>query len=273
MSHRLIYIVSGGSGASAELLVNTALAQFAPPDPAVVIVAGVRYPQHIADVVDQAAATDSIIVHTLIDSHLREDMKRLAQERSVCAIDAIGPLLEVLSQTLHQPPLNQPGRYHMLNAATFARAEAIEWTMAHDDGQAPQDLQNAEIVLVGPSRVGKTPTSIYLAALGWNVANVPLVSQLSPPSELFSVERQRVVGLTIDPDQLASHRSMRQQRLSIPLGSTYTDPQRLIDEVEDAEQFFRHHGFRIVNVTNKPIEDIADRVMSLVPGRRLLLHQ
>jgi [pyruvate, water dikinase]-phosphate phosphotransferase / [pyruvate, water dikinase] kinase len=269
MSRAAIYIISGGVGASAEYLVHTALAQFEHPSSRIVVVPGVRQPEQVEPVVAAAAESGGLIVHTLVDDVLRDAVIRLAEKHQVPALDLMGPLLGRLATMIGQPPLNQPGRYRQLKATVFARAEAIEWTLAHDDGRAPQDLADADIVLVGVSRVGKTPTSMYLAVMGWRVANISLVPQIAPPPQLFAIDRRRVVGLTIAPDQLAYHRSARQSRLALPLGKAYSAPEQVEDEIEEARRLFRRNGFRMIDVTNKPIEYIADRVVEVIaPGWR-----
>ena len=142
-----------------------------------------------------------------------------------------------------------------------SRAAAIDFTLAHDDGCAPENWPDAEIVLAGVSRVGKTPMSVYLAALGWNAANVPLVRDVPPPATILALDRRRVVGLTIDPVRLAAYRSARQRRLGMPIGQAYVDPALVYQEVHAALQVFRRGRFHIVDVTDKPIEQIADEVL------------
>ncbi len=259
-----IFIVSGGVGASGEHVVRTALAQFEEIDVPVLIVPHVRRVDQIKRVVSEAAARHGMIVHTLVDATLRRSLQQLAEAQQVPTLDLMGPLFEWLSATLRQPPLNQPGRYRRLHATLIARIEAIEWTLDHDDGRKPHEWDQAEIVLAGVSRVGKTPTSVYLAVLGWKVANIPLVRDIPPPPELFMLDRQHVIGLTIDPGQLVHHRRGRQQRLGIPMGHAYTDPSDLYDEVDAARQVFRRGGFRVIDVTDKPIEQIADEIIRLV---------
>lgn len=266
-ARRCIYIVSGGVGASGEQLVRTALAQFQQVDIPVVIVPQVRQMAQAEEVVEQAARTGGIIVHTLVDEDLRQALNRLARRRNVVAVDLMGRLLAQLANLLGQEPIGQPGLYRRLRQAYFDRVEAIEFTMAHDDGRNPGEWPRAEIVLVGVSRVGKTPLSMYLAVQGWKVANVPLLAGVPPPAELLRVDRRRVVGLTIEPGQLVDHRRQRQRRLGVPGESAYTDPAGLYEEVETARRFYRRSGFAVVDITDKPIEESADEIIALVTRR------
>lgn len=263
-----IFIVSGGVGASGEQLVRTALAQFRGVGVPVIIVPHVREVAQIEKAVERAVENGGIIVHTLVDEEMRQSLTRLARNRNVTAIDAIGRLLSHLSNVLGQEPAGQPGLYRQLRQAYFDRVEAIEFTMAHDDGKNTQGWPQAEIVLVGVSRVGKTPLSMYMAVQGWKVANVPLLADVPPPPKLFELDRRRVVGLTIEPGQLIDHRQERQRHLGVPSSSSaYIDPAKLYEEIEEARKLYRRNGFAVVNITDKPIEESADEVIALVTRR------
>ena len=262
-----IYIVSGGMGASGEQLVRTALAQFPNSHVSLITMGHVRHMEQIKDAVTQAAATGGIIVHTLVESPLRSALVQLAQQQGVAAVDLMGPLLSRLTETLGQDPIGHPGLYRQLHQLYFERVTAIEFSLAHDDGQRPEDWPLADIVLVGVSRVGKTPLSVYLSVLGWKVANVPTVLGLAPPSDLLQLDRQRVIGLTIEPGQLLVHRQRRQRRLGAPGPSAYTDPDAILQEMEAAREMFRRGGFSVIDVTDKPIETSADEIVELITRR------
>lgn len=261
---RRIYIVSGGNGASGEQLVQTILAQFPDHRLPVITVSQVRRLSQIKAVVDQAAASGSLIVHTLVETPLRDGLNRLAQAHNVPTLDLVSRLYGWVSDTLGQPPLEQPGLYHRLNQAYFERIAAIEFAMAHDDGKLAQEWPLAEIVLVGLSRVGKTPLSIYLSIQGWKVANVPLVPDVPPPASLFALDPRRVIGLQLDPGQLISYRQTRQRRLRTTARSAYIDPTTIYEETQTAHQLFRRGGFAVIDVTDKPIESSANEIARLM---------
>ena len=132
--------------------------------------------------------------------------------------------------------------------------------MAHDDGQRTQDLSSADIVLIGVSRSGKTPISMYLAFQGWKVANVPLVMEVPPPQELYKVVRRRVIGLSIAYEDLIIHRKKRQERMGISGASPYTDRAIVLQELEAARNICRKGGFHVISVTDKPLESIAEEI-------------
>ncbi len=267
MSAPPIYIISGGRGASGEQVVRTALAQFQDASVPVTIVPHIYEVAQLTDAVVQAATTGGIIVHTLVDAELRQALIRLARQHNVEAIDLMGHLLSRLSAILGQTPLGQPGLYRQLREAYFERVEAIEFAVAHDDGRNPHELHLAEIVLVGVSRTGKTPLSMYLSVQGWKVANVPLISSIEPPNELFQIDPGRVVGLTIEPGQLVAHRRWRQRHLGIQQDMAYATPTDIAEEVAAARAVCQRGGFAMLNVTDRPIEESAQEVIALITRR------
>lgn len=221
-----VLIVSGGVGSSGEQLVRTALAQFPSANVPVVLMPHVRTMDEVGEAVDRAEASGSIIVHTLVDPRLRPALSALARVKKVTAIDLMGELLDHLAEDLGQSPMGQPGLYRQLHKAYFERMDAIEFAVAHDDGLRASELPLAEIVLVGVSRSGKTPLSMYLSVLGWKVANVPWIKDIDLPPELLEIDRRRVVALSIEPGQLVAYRQWRQRRLGVAQASDHIWPAR-----------------------------------------------
>lgn len=262
-----IYIVSGSTGASGTQLVRTALAQFRHEDVPVHIVPQVRHTEQVDELIARAAESQGIIVHTLVDSHLRAYLIERAEASAVQAVDLMGALLNQLADRLHEEPLNQPGRYRILHEQDLKRIDAIRFTVEHDDGQRAFDLPHAEIVLVGVSRVGKTPISVYLATMGWKVANIPLAPGVNPPEELFRIDPQRVIGLTTQTDRLVTYRQNRGHGLGLRAGSAYSNPKALIDEVEYAYDIFKKGRFSVIDTTDRSIEENADKIIALMARR------
>jgi len=259
-----IYVVSGGVGASGEQLVQTVLAQFPDNHVPVITMGNVRHLTQIKRVVAQAKQSGGTIAHTLVDDRLRRTLIDLARAEDVSAFDLMGPLLSHLETVLNREAVGQPGLYRQFHRAYFERVSAIEFTMAHDDGQHPAGWPQADIVLTGVSRAGKTPLSMYLAVLGWKVANVPLMPEVPPPPELFKLDRRRVIGLTIRPDQLIVFREQRYSRLGVPVPIDYINPRQIGAEVQAALKVFRRGRFTVIDVTDKPIETSADEIIKWI---------
>ncbi|MEZ4663682.1 MAG: pyruvate, water dikinase regulatory protein [Caldilineaceae bacterium] len=255
-----LFVVSGGTGASGELLARTVLAQFTNVNVPIEIIPHVHAKQQVADAVSQAAHAGGAILHTMVNQARRCELATLAQQQHVPAFDLAGDVLGHLAHILEQEPAGEPGLYRRLHAAYFQRIAAIEFAVAHDDGKRIEELFQAEIVLLGVSRVGKTPLSMYLSILGWQVANVPLLPNIDPPAELFQLPANRVFGLTIEPNQLLQHRKSRRLRLGVDQGS-YFDRQQIAAELRAANHLFYKCGFGVIDVTDKPIEATSDEII------------
>lgn len=259
-----IFVISGGAGAVGEQVARVALSQFQGASVRIIVTPQVRHLEQLEAVMDQVEAARGTVLHTMVNGTMRRALMRMARERRVVAIDLLGGVLARLTTVLGREPSGQPGLYSRRRDAHLDRLDAIDFTMEHDDGRLPDELKQAEIVLVGVSRVGKTPLSMYLAVLGWKVANVPFVKDLPLPEELFTVDRRRVIGLVVDAEQIAVRRRWRQRRMGVSLGNTYTDLSSLEEELSSARRIFRQHGFATVNLTDKPIEESADEIIALV---------
>ncbi len=267
MAYAPIYIISGGEGSSGQQVLHTALAQFGEVDVPVVVRPRVHDPVELEAIVQEAHQAGGLIVHTLVSADLRQRLLTLAEVYHVPETDLMGALLAQLSAHLACEPLQQPGLYRQLRLSYFERIEAIEFTVAHDDGRRPHELDQAEIVLTGISRVGKTPLAIYLSVQGWKTANVPLVAGIDPPAELFSIDPRRVVGLTIDPTQLLSHRQWRQKHLKMQGSTDYVDVEAIAEHVDAARRIFRRGGFAVLDITERPIEESAADIIDIVTRR------
>ncbi|MBZ0269091.1 kinase/pyrophosphorylase, partial [bacterium] len=165
------------------------------------------------------------------------------------------------STRLATSPTERPGLYSQINRDYFRRIETMEFAIRHDDGARTGDLRKAEIVLLGVSRTFKTPLSIYLAFQGWFVANVPIVSGAEVTPLVFRLPKGRVFCLDTSARQLASLRRTRYEYLQQRVGE-YADPESIRMELMAARQMYHHHGFPIIDVTNKPIEEIASEILA-----------
>jgi regulator of PEP synthase PpsR (kinase-PPPase family) len=262
-----IYIISGGVGASAEQLVYTVLAQFPEGAVDVFTTGNVRSFEQILPVLDQAGAKPALIIHTLVDPVLRQQLITAAAQKNVLAIDLMGDLMGWLGRQLGEPTNIQPGRYRRLHRDYYDRVAAIDYTLAHDDGKHPAGWRNAEIVLVGVSRSGKTPISLYLAVLGWKVANIPLVPHIEVAEQLYTLDPARCVGLILDADRLLLYRRQRQARLGVSTSSDYTDIDEIELELRAATRLYKRCGFTVLDTTDKTIEMSADEILRRIQNK------
>jgi [pyruvate, water dikinase]-phosphate phosphotransferase / [pyruvate, water dikinase] kinase len=263
-----IFVISGGTGASGKLLAQTVLAQFKTADVDLRIFPQVQHVGQLDAILSEARPVDSVVVHTLVDAHLHDALADRLNEQHIASIDLVGQLLSKLTQMLRQDPLGQPGRLRELNPQYYKRIAAVEFAVDHDDGARVHELPLAEIVLTGVSRVGKTPMSMYLSTLGWKVANIPLAPSITPPRELFEIDPRRVFGLTLEPGQLIYHRRLRQRHMGIPGQTAYMDPEAVYEELEFARKLFRRGMFTVIDMTDKPVEEVSDQIIRRL-GRQL----
>ncbi|MEN6311482.1 MAG: pyruvate, water dikinase regulatory protein [Acidobacteriota bacterium] len=258
-----IYVVSDGTGSTAERALSAALVQFPRAEVEISVRSRVRTKKRALEVVLEAAAAKGFIVHTIVTDAVREALINAGREHNVETIDLMGPLLARLSETLASSPSEKPGLFTQLNKSYFRRIESMEFAFRHDDGQRVEDLRKAEIVLLGVSRTFKTPLSIYLAFKGWFVANVPIILQHEPPAVLPRLAPNRIFCLDTNARQLAELRRARHDYLTGAVGD-YADQEYVRIELMHARKYYSEHPrWRIVNVTNKPIEEIATEILAL----------
>lgn len=261
---RELYVVSDGTGSTAERVLEAALAQFADVDVNVVRHGNVRTPERIQEIVAAAARSGGFVVHTLVTQRLRRFILFFGRAMNVATVDLMGPLLARLSDILQTQPKSQPGLFNPFDSGYLDRIDAMEYAVRHDDGRNPGELDGAEIVLTGVSRTSKTPLAIYLAYQGWRVANVPIVLGVEPPEELFRLSGRRVVALWVDPDRLSALRRVRSAHLRARPGG-YADRAHVEREAAYAlDVFSRRKDWPLVDVTVKPIEETASEVISLL---------
>lgn len=261
--HREILIVSDATGRTAEMVVRAALVQFHGVETRLTVRAQVRTADDIRGVVQAAAASGGLIAHTLVQPELRSRMLTEARARRVVAIDLLGPLLLRIEELLSLQPVSLPGLFRPADEEYRRRFEAMDFTVRHDDGQEPQGLLQADIVLVGVSRTSKTPVSMLLAWHGHRVANVPVVHGLPLPEELARVDPRKVVGLTIKADRLLDLRRSRLQQMETPPKFPYAEPREIMQELDYARQCCGRAGWAVVDVTDKSVEEVASEILLL----------
>ena len=260
-----VFAVSDGSGGTAERSIRAALTQF-DEEVEVSRFGEVRTVEQVRQIVRQAAKSRALIVHTLVTAELRKTMFDEGRRSFVHTLDFMGPLLERMSDLLDVPPMAQPGIYG--REEYDRRIEAMDFALRHDDGKHVDELTKAEIVLIGVSRTGKTPLSIYLALRGWLVANVPVVLDIELPAVLFQLPAEKVIGLTVGAGRLAQLRQTRADQMSGALRQ-YASVAHVRDELKHSRSIFRRARWRVVDMSAKPVEEATAEVVALVGGGML----
>jgi len=268
--NRYFFVVSDGSGETAVNLLRALLTQFSEDY-------GIftrRYPKvkdihQVNKVLNSAMNVDGpvFIAYTLVEEGLRHYMNQQIMRRGLQGLDLFSTPLQVLSEFLGSRPEENPDKFHGVNEQYFKRMEAIEFTLNHDDGKRISGLDEADIVLVGVSRAGKTPLSMYLSLYGYKVVNIPLAKGVTPPPELDQIDQRKIVGLTVDPNRLMEIRKRRMTGLAVNQ-SEYCDPEAILEEIEEVDAYFkRHRRWPVLDVTTRSIEETAGIVRDKVFGR------
>jgi len=263
MKSFIVFVVSDGTGRTAERALNAALTQFPDVKIDVIRVQNVRSRDEVVRVVKDASAASAFVIHTLVTDELRGQMVRVGRRYNVETIDLMGTLLARLSDRFHVTPAEKPGLFSQLNRHYFRRVESVEFAINHDDGLRVQELVDAEIVLLGVSRTFKTPLSVYLAYRGWFVANVPVILDVAIPRIIQDLPARNIFCLDTNPARLAELRRTREAYLRGAVGE-YADINFVRREIAWARGIYsKQPGWRVVDVTSKPIEEIASEILSL----------
>jgi regulator of PEP synthase PpsR (kinase-PPPase family) len=260
---RRIIVVSDSTGATAETVLQAALAQFEANDVLVERRPQTRTAGEVRAVVQEAQASGAMLVHTLASTQLRREIHISATEHGVVSVDLLGSLLTHLSKFLGAPAGGVPGGLHQSDRRYDKRLDALAFAVKHDDGMGLDEIGRADIVLVGISRTSKTPLSIYLAVRGHFVSNVPIVYGVEPPEILFRIQQRRIVGLRMDPVRLRQVREQRLGSLRQEARQGYTGAKQVQTEVDYADDIFRRASWPVVDLTFKSLEEAAAEVLSL----------
>ncbi len=267
---RRIIILSDGTGETAAQMVQAAMVQFSHQKVHFIRHKSVRNESQIQAICDDACSHHSLLVYTIASTPLRTFLVNEARSRSIPYIDLLGPLLLGLGNYFGYQPSFVAGLLHDVNERYFHRIDAMEYTIAHDDGRELAGLDKAHLVLLGISRTSKTPLSMYLSHQGWRVANIPLIAGFQVPQEIYQVDPRRVIGLTINPQELSMIRRARLKRLGQVQGGEYADLQKVNQEIEYANEIFRkNRKWFVFNVTGKALEETASEIIKLITSRQL----
>ncbi len=263
LANKIIYLVGEGTGETITKIARAALAQFHRENVEVKNFFQVTYEHYITRIIKEASADDALVAFSIVQPDLRDFLIKEADRRGIKAIDVIGNFIIQLSLFLKEKPLEIPGRQYILDEDYFRRIDAINFAVKHDDGKHPGGLKIADIILVGLSRTGKTPLSTYLANQGWKVANMPIHPNMETPQELLDADQRKIFALIINIESLVKLREARLEQLGLEPRAKYADPVQVSDEIEWCEKYFkRHPKWKVLDVSNKAIEEVAASIVS-----------
>ncbi len=221
-------------------------------------------PVHVEEVLREAKGMNCVLVYTFVLPELRQAVALGAQKYGLCAVDIMGPVLTALGTIMPGPPKLQAGLVHRLDEDYFERIEALEFAVRYDNGKDFRGLVWADVVLIGISRTSKTPLSLYLANQKIKAANLPLISGVSPPEELFALPPEKIIGLTVSPEKLVEVRQERLKTMGLEPNADYASPERISKEVAYAEEIMAKLKCPVLDVTNMAVEEIATKIMQLI---------
>src|SRR5690349_9429917 len=265
-----LHLVSDSTGETLITVARAAAAQYATVHPVEHVYPAVRTNKQLDRVLNEIESEPGVVLYTLLEQDLIARLEEKCRDLSLPCLSILGPVLRLFQSYLGSESTHRVGAQHMLNAEYFKRIDALNYTMLHDDGQLPDDLDGADVVLVGVSRTSKTPTSIYLANRGVKTANIPVVPGMPIPSQLERLVRPLVVGLYASPERIVQ---IRQNRLlgmkAAPReGDAYVDRQAVAEEIALSRRLCGKHGWPLIDVTRRSIEETAAAVMALMTERR-----
>ncbi len=268
MSRLHLHLVSDSTGETLDMVAKAALAQFDDVEPVRHFWPMVRTAGHVARIMAEVAQHPGLVLFTLVNAELRRSLEQHCNALGLPAVSALDPVMDALSSMLGQSVKARPGLQHLLDDAYFARIEAIQFTIAHDDGINWENWEEADIVLAGVSRSSKTPTSIYLANRGYKTANIPIVIESPPPASLFTLKKPLVVGLVTNPERLVQIRRNRLLALNQAPDTDYVDQDAVTREVAYARRMFADNDWPVIDMTRRSIEEAAAAIINLVTERR-----
>jgi len=229
----------------------------------------VRTPSQLDRIIVEIENAPGIVLFTLVDPDLSQRLEASCEASGSPCLSVLGPILTLFKSYLGQSSTPRAGAQHMLNADYFKRIDALNFTMMNDDGQLPENLEHADIVLLGVSRTSKTPTSIYLANRGYKTANVPVVPYVQLPFGLESLRRPLIVGLIASAERIVQIRQNRLLSLNAHSQTEYVDRVAVAEEIAASRRLFAEKGWPTIDVTRRSIEETAAAILDLFREHRL----
>ena len=263
-----LHIMSDGTGETAIAVARAVLVQYHPDQVNIVRHQNIRTKEQALSVIEKIQdKKNSLLIYTMALPEIREIVKEEGDKHQIQSIDILGPLFQNFDKVLKSNEEKKPGLLRSVDEDYFKRIAATEFSLRHDDGKSVTRMQDADIVLVGVSRTSKTPLSIYLSFKGWKVANVPLVLNIPLPEGLTKVDYRKVIGLTIDIDNLIKIRKNRIKKFGWNFNREYADKAHILKEMEYCREIFEKHRWPVINVTDRALEETAGEVVRIIRAR------
>ena len=260
-----IYLISDSTGETLDRVFLAIKAQFKNIEYDVKSYFFTRTENQVVKIIEEAKKKkNSIILYTIVDNSLAKFLANKSDEKKIPCFGVLGNLILSFSKLLNQQASHVPSGQHALNEEYYKRIEAIQFTMNHDDGNLVEELDKSDLILLGVSRTSKTPTSIYLANKGFKTSNIPLVNETSIPEILKQNPKMAcVVGLTTEAERLVDIRKNRMMTLKERENTSYTDIQKIKEEVEEAKKTFTKFKWPTIDVTRKSVEETAASIIKI----------
>ncbi len=265
MEQWTVYVVSDSTGETGEAIARALMSQFGVLNATIIRFSHIDSKDRVDETMDMLEGK-LIIVNSIVIPDVASYFIQRCKERSYPVIDLFGEALAVIEEATGLEAARLPALSRELDPVYFQKISSIEFAVKYDDGKDPRGLLKADIVLVGVSRTSKTPLSMFLANKGYNVANLPLVPEMTLPQEIFHVDPNRMVGLTIQPEALNKVRLERMIALGIPATSVYANDARIEEELSYARQVFDRLKCEVLDVSDSTIEQSAARILEHVTG-------
>jgi regulator of PEP synthase PpsR (kinase-PPPase family) len=260
-----VYLVSDSTGETLDRIFLSLKSQFSNFEYEKKEFAFVRTQQQIDKIIKECEKIENpLILYTIVETKLAKYISIKSEKNSVPCFGILGNLILSFSKLLNQKAIHKPSAQHVLDDDYYKRIEAIQYTMAHDDGKKVDDINDADVILLGVSRTSKTPTSIYLANRGYKTVNVPLILEQKIPEGLSSNNKSCIIGLVADPERLADIRRNRVAIMKDHKLKDYTDLTFIKDEVENSKKLFKKNNWPIIDVTRRSVEETAASILKII---------
>ena len=229
-----------------------------------------RTEQQIDKIIKECNKSEnSLILYTIVETKLAKYIAKQSEINDVPCFGILGNLILSFSKLLNQKAIHKPSAQHVLDDDYYKRIEAIQFTMTHDDGKKVDDINNADVILLGVSRTSKTPTSIYLANRGYKTINIPLVPDRKLPENLISNTKACIIGLIADPERLADIRRNRVAIMKDHKIKEYTELEYIKKEVNESKNLFKRNNWPIIDVTRRSVEETAASILKIIEIKKI----